>query len=81
MTDTADSIYQRLLAAGCEMDNHESDLYVKVTKESSAVIQAWMKEGSGTVASPTIFTSNIDGQAWYDIPFCYQPFWEARRAR
>jgi hypothetical protein len=32
------SLYRRLLEAGCEIDNHESDLYVRDTPEARAII-------------------------------------------
>lgn len=32
-------LYQELKEAGCEMDNHESDLYVKATMTSFEIIK------------------------------------------
>ena len=67
------SLHQQLLAAGVEVDNHESDLYAKVTPESTRII-----EESGH--SSSVFTSQIDGKRWYDLPFAFEPFWNAKTA-
>lgn len=72
------TLYAQFLAAGCEIDHHESDLYVKVTPEAQAVLKAWNADPSRQVRTPT-FISQIDGQHWYDIAFMYAPFWERVR--
>jgi len=69
------SLYTALLAAGVPLDHHESDLYVKVTVESTRIVENQHKR------MPRLFTSHIDGELWYDIPFAYEPFWEAVSAR
>ena len=49
-----------------EIDHHESDLYVIKNEVSSAwVTQYQFKE------NVEIFTSELDGQKWFDIPFAY----------
>ena len=70
------SLYQQLLAAGVELDNHESDLYVKVTPESTRILEEAGIAVDGHNAS--VFTSQTDGQQWYDLPFKYEPFWRAK---
>lgn len=67
------SLYQQLLAAGVELEHHESDLYAKVTPESTRIIKE-----SGH--SSSVFRSEVDGQMWYDLPFAYKPFWHAKMA-
>jgi len=67
-------LYQQLLAADVPLDSHESDLYVKVTPESSRIV-----EESGH--SSTMFTSEVDGKLWYDLPFAYEPFWDREQRR
>ncbi len=64
------SIYKDMLAAGVEIDNHETDLYAKVTPESERIVAAY--EYSHIV---TRFRSAIDGSYWFDIPFAYTPAW------
>lgn len=65
------TIHQKLKAAGCEISNHESDLYVKATKESREILKDY--EHRGTV---TNFTNQIDKQQWFEVPFAFDPFWE-----
>jgi hypothetical protein len=68
------SIYQRLVAAGVPLDNHESDLYAKVTGASRPIVEERMKAG----VLVTVFASQIDG-LWYDIPFAFEPWWNGGR--
>jgi len=63
------SLHQQLLAAGTELDSHESDLYAKVTPESTRIVRE-----SGH--SSSVFMS--DGEMWYDLPFAYDPFWDKK---
>lgn len=69
------TLYQELVAAGCEIGNHESDLHVKVTPESRAIVEryCWIKARNIGVS---IFRSNIDNALWWDIPFAFDPFWD-----
>lgn len=72
-------IMQDLKAAGVreeDMDNHESDLYVKKTSISTKVINNYEFK-----KSVTQFRSQIDKKIWYDIPFAYDPFWEGKKKR
>lgn len=52
-------------------DHHESDLYVLVTRESAVLCREYGKTGK-------VFRSELDGQAYFDIPFAYEPFWTAK---
>jgi hypothetical protein len=65
------SIYDQLVQAGVEIDSHESDLYCKVTDASRKIVKE-----SGLAY--TVFTSQIDCEPWYEIPFMYEPWWTAR---
>ena len=67
------SLHRQLLAAGVDLDHHESDLYAMVTPESRRIV-----EESGH--SSTMFTSEVDGKLWYDLPFAFEPFWRAKMA-
>jgi len=71
------SLYQQLLAAGVEVDNHESDLYAKVTPESARILEEAGIAIDGHNAS--VFTSQIDGERWYDLPFKFDPFWAKKQ--
>jgi hypothetical protein len=59
-------LYDALIAAGCEIDSHESDLYVKATLVAE----------SGRLRS--FFTHQVTGETWIDVPFAYLPWWEKR---
>lgn len=65
------SIYEDMKALGVEIDHHESDLYVPVTAETRAVVNAYEFK-----TNVTQFRSEIEphGQ-WFDIPFAYEPHW------
>jgi hypothetical protein len=70
------SLYTELKAIGAEMDNHESDLYAKLTQEVVEILAQHKLEKSNSM----LFISNIDGKMWIDIPFGYDPWWESKRA-
>jgi hypothetical protein len=72
------TLYEKLVAAGCEIGNHESDLHVKVSEKAFVVIAAHVLFHVGCNGMPATFVSNIDGSLWYDIPFAYDPFFKAR---
>jgi hypothetical protein len=66
------SIYTEMVAAGIEVDHHESDLYVPVTPEATAILRR----------HPDLYSSSFTHQRtctrWYEIPFMFDPWWEAR---
>ena len=63
------SIYTELKAAGCQLEHHESDLYVRNTPEARRVLQ-------GASSDPELFKDGIDGERWFLLSFAYDPFWE-----
>ena len=71
------SLYTELKDAGCTLDNHYSDLYVLFEPKATAIIQQHRTLTHRTVMLST-FVSNLDGKLWYDIPFAFDPYWEAR---
>lgn len=66
-------LYERAKAAGVEMSNHESDLYLKC----GAVADALVKE-CDTHGNARRFRNQLDGALWWDIPFAYAPWWQKR---
>ena len=52
-----------------DIDHHASDLYVRKTPESTKIIN---KLSNKRLLST--FRDNIDGDIWYDLPFCYTPY-------
>lgn len=75
-TMTSAELYRHVLEQGIEHDSHASDLYIKVDSRSQDLVQQYKFR-----TNVTTFTSQIDKQLWYDIPFAYQPFWEKRSTR
>lgn len=73
---TGDQLYDKAVELGIPMSSYGSDLYLKVTKESTSLIEDYEHR-----ISVTSFTSNIDKTRWYDIPFGYKPFWDALAAK
>ncbi len=71
------TLYAALVAAGCQIDHHESDLYVRDTLQAQAIIHS---HATPVRARITRFRSALDGEWWLDIPFAYQPYWDARAA-
>lgn len=57
-----------------EIGNHESDLHFKDTPDTRRVVGNY--QDAGGAAIPQMFTSEIDGQPWFEVPFAYDPFWQ-----
>ena len=66
------NIYDDLVAAGVEIDNHESDLYCRDCPEAEAVLRRWPNQ------SRSRFHSRKGGGWWFDLPFAYLPWWQDR---
>lgn len=66
------SLYSDLKAAGCKLDSHESDLYVKASPEACRIVRA----AKSNVWSH--FRSQIDEELWIEVPFAFAPWWEKR---
>jgi hypothetical protein len=71
------SLYRRLVEAGLKTDHHEADLYVERTEASLAIIEQFKDEGG--LVSPATFVSQVERTPWIDLPFQYDPFWEAKQ--
>jgi hypothetical protein len=69
------SLYEELIKNGIEIDNHESDLYFPMTLESIEILEKYPSEKRNA----RIFKNEINGEAWYDVPFAYIPWWEKKQ--
>ena len=69
-------LYDDLLEANCEMDNHESDLYVKDTQQARDIIQPHQQTGEAKTV--TRFISSRDKSIWLEIPFAYLLWWRRK---
>lgn len=65
-----------MIDAGVPVDSHESDLYVKLTPESVAILENYEHRD---ICRP--FQNQIDGLTWVDVPFAFEPFWDAVKTR
>jgi len=66
-----DSLFAECVERGIVMDHHESDLYIPVTIETTALCAQF-----GHV--PTKFVNRVVGGLWFDVPFAFTPWWDAR---
>ena len=73
-----DSIYDRLLSSSCEMDNHESDLYVKDTPRAREVMVEFMTDYPEITLNRSLFISQLDGKPWFELPFMFSPWWRSK---
>lgn len=53
-----------------DIEHHNSDLYLRKTNASKALVKQLDNK-----ALLTTFRS-YDGSIWYELPFCYSPYWE-----
>lgn len=77
MKMTPHELYMALVDAmpADQIDHHDSDLYVKVTNTSMRILQqSGLIRGHGY----TTFVDQLTNTLWYDIAFCYIPYWEER---
>ncbi len=71
------TLYSDLLAAGCKLDSHESDLYVEATSTARMILANHGKTVDGHNVQS--FISQVDGLRWLDIPFAFDPWYERRK--
>jgi hypothetical protein len=71
------TLCEELKAAGVEMLNHESDLYVPDTPEVRAILAKHRPEPSTTRGFTNQAPPHV-GERWLDVPFAYDPWWEAK---
>ena len=53
-----------------DIDHYNSDLYLKITPASAALVARL--ENKALLSR----FRDPDGVTWYDLPFCFIPFWE-----
>lgn len=57
-----------------DIDHHATDLYLRVSPKSTELVNSLKYRNSGMV---TTFKDNIDGDMWYELPFCF-PYFDSR---
>jgi hypothetical protein len=68
------SIYQEVKAAGGYISNHESDLYIEVNETNRAILAKYPIHAHNA----RIFRNEVTGAQCWDVPFAYEPFWQAK---
>lgn len=59
-----------------DIDHHASDLYVRKTPESTEIINRLSNK-----SLVSTFKDNIDGDIWYELPFCYTPHFNKSKVK
>lgn len=75
------TLYTDLIAAGETVHNHASDLYVRVSDVSRALIHAAVKRGDFPLTNVKTFRDAVDGCLNYEVPFAFDPFWKEEESR
>lgn len=65
------TFYDECMSLGIASDFHESDMYVPVNEQTTTLLSKY-----GLKAKK--FVSQIDGKAWYDVPFANMKWWRQR---
>ena len=68
---TEKTLYQALIAAGVECSGCHSDLYFPITEKSKQVLKEFPNAYRST------FRSNITKELMYEVPFAFDPYWQA----
>jgi hypothetical protein len=69
-------LFYRAKELGIAHDHHESDLYLIACSDARDLIASYLHK-----ANVSTFIHQVHGNLWYDIPFAYTPFWEAKGFR
>lgn len=71
MKSTINNIYKEAKALNLEIDNHNSDLYIKQSAESKKLVDSYEHKNSVKT-----FRSETDKGLWYEVPFAFDPFYK-----
>jgi len=71
------TLYRALVAAGIEIDHHESDLYFPATPEALAILAKFPDKEESARRFQNEAPPHV-GESWVDVPFAYLPYWEAK---
>lgn len=70
------TLFDAIKSEGIPHDSHESDLYLPDTPQVRSILDKFPLQKSNA----TRFRNEVQGGTWIDVPFAYQPFWEAKLA-
>jgi len=74
-----ETIWARMNYCGLTMGNHESDLYVQDTQTARDILDMFPTHK----ANARRFVNQAPphaGEVWIDIPFAYDPWWNAKQS-
>lgn len=71
------SLFEELIGISAVVGAHESDLYVLDTPEVAEILKKYPEQR----VLATRFTDQVTGKVCLDIPFAYEPWWEAREEK
>lgn len=74
------TIYEKLKSAGIKIDNHYSDLYFELSQNAIQIIKTHNHDEQDCIKFST-FRNQIDGKSWGEIPFAFDPWWNAREVK
>lgn len=57
-----------------DIDSNFSDLYIRITPKSRAIINCLPKDEFGRLPALLSIFKSTDGHMWYDLPFCYMTY-------
>lgn len=63
-------LFSQVVAHDIPFTNHYSDLYIPVNETTKALIAAYKFR-----QCVRVFTNQVEGGLWYDVPFAYAPYW------
>lgn len=78
------SLYEEMKAAGCNIGNYQSDLYVEATTLAREIIRRRIDAGCVASRNATLFRSEDPrdkGKLFFDCPFAFDPYWTARQQK
>lgn len=71
------TVYEEMKAAGLVTGNHCSDLYVKACPLAREIAERHGKTG----VLCTSFKNQVTGEMNFELPFCFDPYWEEKARR
>ena len=66
------TLYEELKRAGVRMSNYRSDLYFEDTETTREILGRHGKTHSR-------FSNQVENETWIEVPFAYDPYWEAKQ--
>jgi len=69
------SVYSEVKATGGYVENHEADLYIEVNDINRKILSRHPLE----MRNATKFKNEVTGKLCWDVPFGFDPYWEAKK--